>query len=296
MRMLMLFLDGVGIGEKDPAKNPFCASSHHLLDNFLESKRIEPIPFGGRVKGIDASLGISGLPQSGTGQATLLTGINASQELGHHLSGFPNKKIKELILKHSLLKQLKEKGKDVRFVNVYRPIFFQLGDKIKKVKLSATTYANLAADLPFLSIEDILAEKGIYQEFTNLALRNRGFDVPLFTPPQAGEILANIAQNYDFTLYEYFQSDKAGHSQNMEWGQQEVHKLEAFLVTLLSNINLKETLVFLTSDHGNLEDLSTRSHTENPSILLAWGKGSEKFIQQIDSLIDVTPTVLASFS
>lgn len=288
----MIFLDGVGIGKRDPAVNPFCASRHHLLDHFLDGKRAEPIPFGGVAKGIDATLGVPGLPQSGTGQTALLTGVNAAQLLGFHLNGFPNKKLQEVILKESILKKLVERGKKVRFVNVYRPIFFQLGDEIKKVRLSATTYTNLAAGLPFLSLDDILAERGIYQEFTNQALRDRGFDVPLFTPTQAGRILAKISRDFDFTLYEYFQTDKAGHSQNMEWGQQEVHKLEDFLVALLSETNLDSTLALLTSDHGNLEDLSTRSHTTNPVPLLAWGAQADAIIRCGPSLTDVTPAIL----
>lgn len=292
MRMIMLFLDGLGIGKNDPAVNPFCAGRHHLLDHFSDVKRAEPVPFGGIVKGIDATLGVPGLPQSGTGQTALFTGINASQLLGYHLYGFPNKKLQEVILQESILKKLTERGKKARFVNVYRPIFFQLGDEIKKVKLSATTYANLAANLPFLSLDDILAERGIYQEFTNQALRDRGFDVPLFTPAQAGRILARLARENDFTLYEYFQTDKAGHSQNMEWGREEVHKLEDFLLALLSETDLHETLVFLTSDHGNLEDLSTRSHTLNPVPLLAWGLHAAPFSSKIITLTDVTPAIL----
>ena len=291
----MIFVDGVGIGKKDPAVNPFCNSMLHLLDHFLDAPRVQPIPFGGAVKGIDATLGMPGLPQSGTGQTALFTGVNASRLLGYHLYGFPSKKLQEVILQESILKKLTERGKKARFVNVYRPIFFQLGDEVKKVKLSATTYANLAADLPFLSIDDILAERGIYQEFTNQALRDRGFDVPLFTPDQAGRILAKLARENDFTLYEYFQSDKAGHSQNMEWGQQEVHKLEEFLHALLAETDLADTLVFLTSDHGNLEDLSTRSHTVNPVPLLAWGQNSPLFLKKISCLTDVSPAVLNLF-
>lgn len=288
----MIFVDGVGIGKKDPATNPFCAARHHLLDHFVDAERTEPIPFGGAVKGIDATLGVPGLPQSGTGQTALFTGFNASKLLGYHLYGFPNKKLQEVILQESLLKKLVERGKKARFVNVYRPIFFQLGDEIKKVRLSATTYTNLAADLPFLSLDDIKAERGIYQEFTNQALRDRGFDVPLFAPAQAGRILARISLDFDFTLYEYFQTDKAGHSQNLEWGQQEVLKLEDFLVALLSETDLSHTLVFLTSDHGNLEDLSTRSHTLNPVPLLAWGQQASHFLSNISSLTEICPTIL----
>ncbi len=292
MKVLMLFFDGLGIGENDPEKNPFCASKQNILNHFLNTPRKQTIPFDGIVKEVDACLDVEGLPQSATGQTAILTGINASKIQGHHLSGFPNKKLQEIILEHSLLKQLKEKGKRAHFVNVYRPIFFKLGDKIKKVKLSATTYGNLAADLPFLSLNDIKAEKGIYQEFTNQILNARGYDVPIFTPERAGKILAKLTNSYDFTLYEYFLTDKAGHSRDMEQGIKEVHKIEAFLTAILEEIDLEETLVFLCSDHGNLEDLSTKSHTPNPSLFMAWGKEAQPFTEKINNLTDITPTIL----
>ena len=39
---------------------------------------------------LDAGLGVEGLPQSATGQAVLLTGVNIPAELGYHYGPKPN--------------------------------------------------------------------------------------------------------------------------------------------------------------------------------------------------------------
>jgi len=161
--------------------------------------------------------------------------------------------------------------------------------------LSATTVANLAADLPFFTLEDIRAGKSIYQEFTNTELKERGFDLDPLTPAEAGVILARAARAYDFTLFEYFQSDKAGHSGDPLRIRAELTKLDAFMSALLEELgpDLREkTLVLVTSDHGNLEDATTRRHTVNPVPLLAWGHGAEDFLAGVTRLDEVTPAIV----
>ena len=92
-RVLLLFIDGVGIGRPDPARNPLVetetlatflpADWQPLPDGGRPADLPEPVrrgalPAGGRFRSTDPSLGIGGLPQSATGQATLLTGVNAA--------------------------------------------------------------------------------------------------------------------------------------------------------------------------------------------------------------------------
>jgi bisphosphoglycerate-independent phosphoglycerate mutase (AlkP superfamily) len=50
--------------------------------------------------------------------------------------------------------------------------------------------------------------------------------------------------------------------------------------------------VILTSDHGNIEDLSTRSHTLNPVPTIVWGASSQQVANRISSLADITPAIL----
>lgn len=289
-RIVFIFVDGLGIGEKNSEFNPCTTDKLGVFSNFLNWKN-ENIPFGGVCIGLDATLGVSGLPQSATGQTTLLTGINAAKLIGENRSGFPNKALRELLKQKSLLKQLKDAHKKAAFINAFRPIFFKLDDRLKWL-LSTTTVANLSADLPFFTLEDVVNHRSIYHDFTNKDLIRKGFSVPEFTPEEAGKVLAEQTNQYDFILYEYFKTDRAGHSQDFDRAAEEIEKLGRFLVRFLSEIDLKTTQVILTSDHGNIEDLRVKTHTRNPAMTIIWGALKEEWSQDLSSLVDVTPTIL----
>ena len=263
---------------------------------------------------LDPILGVEGVPQSATGQTTLLTGINAQALLGQHLTGFPNAVLREILLERSVLKILADRGLRARFLNVYRPLFFEL-PRTRQLLLSATTVANLAAGNRFHDLADLRARRAIYQEFTNRDLRAKGYDVPEFTPAEAGRILGRQAQRHDFLLFEYFQTDHAGHSQEWELAHRHLQRLEEFLTALLAELGgegttaeksgfpeaagagkpddqVADTLVVLTSDHGNIEDLTTKRHTCNPVPLMAWGPGAVALTRDVRLLSDVTPALL----
>ncbi len=295
MRAVLLFIDGFGWGGTDPAVNPQWAYGGELL-------RLPPMPVSGAVpmprsgwaRPIDAVLGIEGLPQSATGQTTLLSGINAQAALGKHLTGFPNDALRAILLEHSVLRQLTVSGRRACFLNAFRPRFFEF-PRERQLQFSATTVANLAAELPFFGLEDIAAGRSIYQEFTNSELRTMGFELDPLTPTDAGRVLARAAADYDFVLYEYFQTDKAGHSGESARACAELAKLDEFLAAVLDNLPT-DTLLLLTSDHGNLEDLRTRHHTANPVPLMAWGPGAADFIAPLTRLDQVTPAILAGLA
>lgn len=292
VRVVFIFVDGLGVGEKDPRINPCARASTRIFSNFLPDQTNREMPFGGKVLFLDATLGIDGIPQSATGQTTLLTGVNAPKLLGRHLNGFPNQKLRDILAEKSILKRFKEMGRRVCFLNAYRPLFFQL-EEAKKWRLSATTVANLAAGLPFFGLKDVVEERALYQDFTNQELIARGFDVPLFSPRKAGKILAQASKTYDFCLFEYFQTDRAGHSMDMSRAIGEISKLEGFLLSFLEEVKLSETLLLLASDHGNLEDISVKIHTRNPALLILWGKASEEIANKIKSIEDITPVLLS---
>ena len=292
MRILFIFIDGLGIGVNDLKKNPFAQKRIKLFDFFQSDSFPKTIPFDGIVKPIDAQLGVPGLPQSATGQATLFTGINAARMLNKHLSGFPNSVLRQLLSTHSIHIKLINRGKNPAFINVYRPIFFERGPEELIRYLSVTSIANWKANLKFYDFHDLRSEQAIYHDFTNIELINRGFQVPQFSAEKAGQILAHASRKYDFCLFEYFKTDAAGHAQDFDCALQLLSQLEKFIETILVNINLQRTLVILTSDHGNIEDLSVKTHTSNPVPLMTWGKHKDEFIKNVESLTDVTPQVL----
>ncbi len=251
-------------------------------------------PFQGKIIPTRADLDVKGLPQSATGQTTLLTGINASKYLGRHLSGFPNHDLRLLLKKHSILKTLKEKGFHPTFLNVFRPKFFELPEEVQW-RLSATTVATLAADIPIQTLDDLKYRQAIYQDLTNDTLILRGYDVPHLTLEEAAKILSKRVADYDFILYEYFLTDKAGHSLDIERGRHEIRKLDDFLSYLIPNLDLENTCLLLSSDHGNIEDISIKPHTRNPVLTKIWGQDTDRLSNKIHSIEDITPAILSYF-
>ncbi|HEY2923438.1 MAG TPA: hypothetical protein VGJ98_00560, partial [Candidatus Eisenbacteria bacterium] len=103
--VLLFFIDGIGVGSDDPDRNPLATGEFptlRLTASLTPTARIGP-PLMAR--GLDASLGVPGLPQSATGQTSILTGINAPMAMGHHVSGFPGPTLRKILFEHSLLKQ-----------------------------------------------------------------------------------------------------------------------------------------------------------------------------------------------
>jgi 2,3-bisphosphoglycerate-independent phosphoglycerate mutase len=292
--VLMLFVDGLGIGEARAEINP-CTQSPGLFRHFLGENFPKRIAHGGYAVGLDANLDWPGLPQSATGQTALLTGVNASKLLGRHLNGFPNQALRDVIAERSLLKMFVEKGLSAAFLNTFRPPFFDFDPQDIIAHLSATSLANLAAGLPFFTLEDLLNERSIYQDIIGEALREKGFDAPLFSPEKAGKIIGRRAQDYHFTLFEYFQTDKAGHRQEFAHASVILKRLEDFTNAVLAHVNLQNTFVILTSDHGNIEDLSWRGHTRNPAMTLLFGAGAEQAANRLTSILDVYPFIISLF-
>lgn len=290
-RIILIFVDGLGIGERDSQKNPCTHSSLTLFHHFIDESFPKSTDQNGKVVALDATLGVPGLPQSATGQTALLTGINASQQIGKHLSGFPNKKLRQLLSEEGLFKQMTLCDKVPAFINTFRPPFFDYNPFEIERFLSTTTLVNLYAGMPFFSLDDLRDERSIYHDLTNETLLEKGFEVPKFTPAQAGRILAKQSENYDIVLYEYFQTDQAGHSQNRDFAHQKLKNLHEFVLSLLEHIDAAETVVVMVSDHGNIEDLSRKSHSMNPALTMIVGRDSKDF-SRLQSLTDVTPFLL----
>lgn len=285
--VLLIFIDGLGIGEKD-GKNPlYLAGEIEPLAHFRsESKKIF---LEGMLIPTDPRLGVEGRPQSASGQTTIYTGINAPKFLGYHKQGFPNQLLREVIAEHSIFLQLKKKGiEEMVFANAYTPQFFKETPRWK----SATTCAVEAAGMQYRTLPDLLGKRALFHDFTNQQLIEKGFDVPFTSPFEAAEILANLAEDYRFTLYEYFITDKIGHEQNFDKARTHLPLLAEFVRHTVSKVNLKKTTVILTSDHGNIEDLSVRNHTLNDVPTIIWGRNKEETAETIKDLTDITPAII----
>jgi|LSQX01.2.fsa_nt_gb hypothetical protein len=286
MGLFLLFIDGMGLGDEDAGINPFVRA---FIPNFKALMRDNMVP-------TDATLGVEGLPQSATGQTTLFTGINASQLLGRHLHGFPNKELRHLIMEHSLLKRLKDKGYRVANCNAYRDEYVSqilkedtLGKR--KVLKSVTTVATLAAGIRLRTMEHLLEGRAIYHDITNEILLKKGYKVPLSDENRAVHTIISLMKDHDFLFFEYFLTDIAGHGQQMDVSVDIIQLLDRFIGKLIKNVDLKKNLIIITSDHGNIEDITTKTHTLNKVPTFLIGSGQDKLKGDIKLLTDISPAI-----
>mgnify|MGYP001055913301 CR=1 FL=1 len=308
-KLIFIFLDGVGIGKADES-NPFYTTKSQFLPFYEGSSGL---PDQTPVKPIDAALGVEGLPQSATGQSTLFTGRNVPALLGEHKGSYPNKIMRKIIKEDNILKKLGERGFNARYINAYPKhagLFsspnIRLDDKgelhfsdkfpeLFKRRVSATSTMLLAnLTVPF-DEKDVLAKRSLFQDYSNNYLVDRGLHLPEYSPETAGEILFSVSREYDFTLYEYFQTDIFAHRRSFEEGSELIKKLDRLMGTLVSHLDKEKDTLLVTSDHGNIEDYSHRSHTLNPVPLLTYGKNAEFLRKRIVSIADVTPAIIDFF-
>jgi hypothetical protein len=238
----------------------------------------------------DPRLGIEGRPQSASGQTTILTGVNAPAAVGYHKQGFPNQALLEIIANHSIFRQLVDAGvQPVTFANAYTSRFFNERPRW----VSATTAAVEAAGLRFRTIDDVKNDNAIFMDYTNRFLIELGLDVTGRSEAEAATVLAHIVAENRFTLYEYFITDKVGHAQDMDKARTVLTSLALFIRELLIKLDLERTTVILTSDHGNIEDLSIRNHTLHAVPTIIWGAQREQVAARIQTLADITPAIVA---
>jgi 2,3-bisphosphoglycerate-independent phosphoglycerate mutase len=285
--VLLFFIDGLGIGTRGPF-NPLDNLPDAAPLAVFQNETPEPL-FDGIVVPTDPRLGVEGRPQSASGQTTILTGVNAPAQLGYHKQGFPNKPLLEMIGGHSIFKQLCDAGvRPVTFANAYTDRFFTERPRW----ISATTAAVEAAGMTFRNVADLKNGAAVFMDFTNRVLIERGVDVAERTEEEAADVLARITSENRFTLYEYFITDKVGHEQDMSKAKEILTSLARFIRELLARLDLKRTTVILTSDHGNIEDLSSRNHTLHLVPTIVWGAQRERIAARIKTLADITPAIV----
>jgi hypothetical protein len=277
LKIIFVFVDGLGIGCDDPEINPLRDPRLPALGKLLAG-----------ATPLDACLEVDGLPQSATGQATLFTGVNAAKEMGRHIEGFPPSSLKKLIEQENIFSKLLKLGRRCTFANAY---WIDDPYRIPPRRQSVTTVMSLSALGGVRHKAELIDGKAVNHDITRRTMHTRGYDAELVSPETAADHLIAVAEENDFTLFEYFLTDRAGHSRKTEMTFQYLETLERFLPRVSDFANQPDKLFLLSSDHGNIEDLSTSNHTKNPVPLIALGTHAERF-QSLKSLADVTPKIV----
>ena len=296
-RVIFLFLDGVGLGVDDAAVNPLAAGDFPCLSQLLEGHRA--VSASGRLSTnaaelipTDANLGVPGRPQSATGQAAILTGINAPQRLGEHYGPRPDARVRSVLDEGSLFRALHESGLQTYFCNAYPSGFFDAVNRGKR-RLSAVPYAARVGGQELATIDDLVAGRALAADFTNQGWRDQlGYEeVPVYEPEAGGRHLWRIAQEYSFVFFEHWMTDILGHRMRLNEGVDILQRFDRFLAGLLAEIDREETMIIVGSDHGNLEDCSHGKHTENPALTLLLGAGRAHYAPQLRQLTDYAPII-----
>ena len=293
---LIVFLDGLGLasaGENNPLSKP---NATPFLSRYLEQPLLKQANLSRSetlLKSIDVRLGVAGLPQSATGQTTIYTGQNAAAFLGRHQSGFANGSLRTLIDEYGLFSQVLKLGGTATLANAYSPDYFY-AIAHRKRRYSVCTLLNLAANLPFRMAYEYEKGEAIYWDIVgkiSAAINRRSGARSPISPAESGRRLAALSEKHSVTLFECYLTDYAGHAQDKEQALLCLRRIDAFLESAIAHLPKNVTLI-VTSDHGNVEDLSTKRHTLNKVPLIAIGPNANKFAY-IQDLTGITPQILS---
>ncbi len=283
MKILFLFIDGVGL-RPPAADNPVNPEVCPTLCRLLRE----------HAKPIDACLGVEGPPQSATGQATMFTGLNCSAAMGKHCEGFPGPALRQLIDENNLFLQLRQRQKRVSFADAY--LVGSAEELAMRRFKSVTTVMALTTPEVITTVDDLMDDNAVMQDLTRETIQDRYPDIPVIPPQRAAEHLFALASKHDFTLYEFFQTDVSGHSMDYARACAVLRTYDRFLTALVALTDAAGITLVITSDHGNIEDMSERGHTRNPIPFIAFGPKEAQLRVKVESLVDVTPAILAVFS
>lgn len=298
MHVLLIFLDGIGLGADDPQVNPFAVAETPTLHKLAGDQRwLRGLPRTETDRAIflptDPRLGVSGRPQSASGQAAIMTGRNVPAEIGEHYGPRPNAPIRAILDEGNLYKSLVARGQSGALLDAYPPGFFAAVDRGKRL-LSSLQHAVRSAGVPIRTHDDYLAGRAMSPDFVGTGWREfLGFpDAPLYTAEQSAALMAELARQHDFSMFTTWITDEIGHRGPFEDGVKYLELFDRVMAALLDCWDQENDLIIITSDHGNMEDLSIRQHTENDIPTVAIGAKRHQFAENFGSLTDITPGIL----
>lgn len=293
--VLFFFVDGVGLGSNRPS-NPFVRSTiptFHQLGGQEWQQPFHSIESETHlVRPIDATLGVEGLPQSGTGQASLFTGINCAEIVGRHFGPFPHSETHVILDEKNIfqrLNALSEPQKALAFANAFPPQYFES----TRSRSTVTTHCCQSAGVELRGLEALREERALSADLTSASWNtDLHLDAPEKSLSEAAGVLASITHNHSLT---YFRTDKVGHARADTPPTVLLENIDYFLDSLLEQLDPSNDALLITSDHGNLENTSHTQHTRNPVPLIVHGWAAP-FFKNVTDLTGVTPALVKAFT
>jgi len=268
--VLVLFMDGVGLGPADPTVKPVGQSLDAIAARRSGGRMLlaESAPCAGpdaTLVAIDANLDMPGDPQSATGQAALLTGRNVPAEVGEHYGPKPNPAVAAALHRGSLFTEVLARGGTAALLNAYPPRYFDTIASGRRL-YSSIPMAVTDAGIPLRTADDLRDGVALSADFTGRGWAEQpGFPpAPVLGETEAGARLADLARQVDMAWFDFWPSDVAGHRADLAQAVELLERFDQVLGGLLEAWRDGPDLAIITSDHGNLEDLSERGHTRNP--------------------------------
>lgn len=297
-RVLLLFVDGVGIGAADAWTNPFCSAEMPHLRRLLAGELPVAIPSGSVVEregaavliATDATLGVAGRPQSGTGQTALLTGLNAPALFGRHFGSWVPMDLRPMLRRENLLSRAREAGCSAAFANAY-PV--ELAPRLLERRPPAFPIAAAAAGVLTRGTAALRDQQAVSSSLTNDGWQARlGSDaIPSVTPHEAGGVLGRITAEHRLTVFAHYDPDLVGHQRDLAAGVSVLERFDRFLGGVVEALP-DGSLLVIASDHGNVEDCRV-AHTRNPVPTIAVGPGQALFAERVRAITDIAPTLLS---
>lgn len=295
--LLFFFVDGVGLGparSSNPLSN-FEGEAFHQLGTQKWCQPFHDVQTDHKIaRPIDATLDVEGLPQSGTGQASLFTGRNCAQIVGRHFGPFPHSATHSVLAQNNLFRRLQSVpgvDKPTAFANAFPPQYFDAARR----RSTVTTYCCQSANVELRNLTALRNQRALAADLTSAYWRkNLHLDVAERSLSEAADILASITHTHSLTLFEYFLTDKVGHARIDTPPETLLDTLDQFFEALLKQLDPSRDTLLITSDHGNLEDTSHTQHTRNPVPLLVYGWAAPFFANATD-LTGVTPAIIDAF-
>lgn len=294
----MLFLDGVGLGLPDPAINPFVRAHAPALADLAGG------PWHGglaprreattTVVHVDPTLGSRLLPQSATGQTTLLTGCDAVAAMGRPYGPWPGPTLRRLLEEGNLFHDGQRHGGAVlanAYPRAYLDALASVTGPHRRARASSAMVAAQAAGLLLPSLDDRRLGRAVAADLDGGGLERIDPGGGAGDAAREARRLAAIASDHGFSYLDVWVTDRAGHRADMALAVDVVERLDRFLASLREALPRHVTLV-ITSDHGNLEDATVPRHSRAAVPLIAAGPRAAAFAGVRD-LRDVAAAVRA---